>query len=255
MRKKQAIWLALLIALTAQGAQAAGPARQGSWYLYFSGVPFAKIWMGMDESPDSFRVNATVKSIGIIRAIKVFKTSLQSEGALRDGVLRTRRLYYESKAKNARTLLRYDNAGVLIERIKEPEDNPNWRAPVPPDQVQDAYSYTDIVYGLRAALAQLNRANPAPMRFKLYDGKRLSALIMTYEQSEAIELKDGFVMTDKLTLKRELLAGFTPKEHRRFAAGEPPVSLWVRQRDAFPVKMHVRLSFAVIEALWEEGPL
>jgi hypothetical protein len=249
MNKKQATALIFVSWLMAAPALAEPNRVNGTWYFYFSGVPFAKLWTGVDE-PEAgrFTVNATLKSLGIVRMFKVIKTSVDAEVAARTNT-HPRVVWQKTQAhgKDAHTHLSYNALGELIAREVHPEDGLDWRPRVPDAQVTGAYSWSDLLFGLRAAMMDVRRAKADPLRFKVYDGKRLIQLNFAYQDTQPKDATDRFLLT------REYLAGFTPKELKRWQEGEPPVEVFLRQSDGFPVMLRLKLPYGVFKGRWEAG--
>ncbi len=249
MNKKQATALIFVSWLLAAPALAEPNRVNGTWYFYFSGVPFAKLWAGVDEPETGrFTIEATLKSLGIVRMFKVVKTSISGEVAAREKTHpRTVWLKTQAHGKDAHTHLAYNKAGELTAREVYPEDGPDWRPRVPDAQVSGAYSWADMLFGLRAAMQDVRRVKADPLRFKVYDGKRLMRLTFVYQDSQPKDATDRFLLT------REYLAGFTPKEMKRWQDGEPPVEVFLRQSDGFPVMLRLELPYGTLKGRWEAG--
>ena len=253
MQKKQVIALVLIAALMGPAtATAASPSQEvrGTWFLSFSGVPFAKLWIAAGQDAASYRLTASFKSTGIARIFKKMKTLTQSHGVRAGNRWQTLRYGYENRDEQKSTTLRYDAAGDLIERELIPEPAPHIRTPVPESQVRAVATVGSLLFDLQDMMRSLG-ADGDRASLRLYDGKRLADLHLVRQRKEALNATP----TIRVSASRDLIAGFSPKETKRYNEGDPTVIAWLRESDGFPLAFEASLGFGTLRAQWQsESP-
>lgn len=252
MMKKQVVaWLVLCCAI-AQPIQAETPppsqSLRGAWQFDFIGIPFARLWLAIDETPAEYELTASFKSKGIVSLFKKMDTLTQSQGVMTEAGMRARMFRYENTAEGKYTHVTLDDANALVKREVVPEDDPWHREPVPAARVKGAYLPGDVFFALRTKWDSLREGKTASITF--YDGKRLSRIQVRPIQPESIMHHQRSVATLRVALSRELLAGYSQKEKDRFAMGDPPVFVWLREQDGFPIRLEAQLGYGVLRGVW-----
>lgn len=254
MRKKQVILMALLCAVITAPANAAPYALRGTWYVDFSGIPFAKLWIAVEETPQQYELTAAFKSTGLVRLFKEMRSLTLSHGVRTDAGMQARLFHYTNNTEDKETLLRFDAAGRITERRVVPEDDPEHRPPVDAQAVGPAHTPGDILFAVRERARALPKESGASFTLRLYDGKRLMDVSAEYIDASPVVLKEVSVPAYRFKLSRVPVAGFTQKELNRYQDGEPPVMLSLRQGDYFPVHMAALLPLGTLQARWEAEP-
>lgn len=251
MRKKQVIIAFVLSVFAASIAQAQEPYQlRGTWHMSFSGVPFAKLWVAVDEKPETYDFTAAFKSSGVVRLFKKMKSLTKSHGVRTENGWQPLVLDYENKDEGKKTKLTYDASGQLVARDVAPEDDPNYRPTVSFEEASQAQSVGSILFAFRDTFKAMDKQPGTSFTLPLYDGKRLADITVQYVGKLNVPIDGKPIPTYQLALSRKLVNGYTLKEIKRYQEGDPPVHLFVRQSDYFPVAMDVTLALGTIRAEW-----
>tara|TARA_B100001123_G_C15099499_1_gene942971 strand:+ start:209 stop:961 length:753 start_codon:yes stop_codon:yes gene_type:complete len=238
----------ILISLLLPQLALAQPANgmRGTWYFAFAGIPFAKLWMAVEAKGDQQHVVTDFKSSGIVRMFKAMKTYSEAEVDA-DGQIR--RYETTNKAENKHTLLRFDSSGTLTERVVEPEDEPSHRPPVDAAKVKGADTPISALFALPDRLQQLQEGESDALL--MYDGQRLARIHFQHLGAGMMTINDHQVPVTRLALTRELVDGFTEKEKKRYAEGDPLLTVYVRSQDGFPIAAELPMALGTLTARWE----
>lgn len=250
----------ILVLMTAQSAAAQtidSPKPldvRGTYYMTLAGIPVAKIWMAVEGKPDRFVYTASLKSRGMVRWFKKIKSLLVSEGVKTGHGWQALDVNIHSiyPDETNETKLQYSTDGLLLKRVLSHDDDPKYRPLVAEEKLTRISTYGDAFFNIRDLSYQAVRQGKDRFVTQLYDGKRLMEITAKIEGEEVYELHDRPVPTYKLSLSRSYLAGFTEKEAKRYAEGEPPLYLFMRKKDYLPIALEIELAFGSFKALWEQ---
>jgi hypothetical protein len=244
----------LILALALPGAHAQEPVRynqKGSWYLSWSGIPFAKLWVNVAETPEDYRLTASYKSRGLVRLFNKTKSLVLSNGAANGSHMQVLAYSYEDAIKKSHTSLEFDRAGEMVRRIVEPDDDPAHRPPVTADAIKGAVTPGDILFALREGVSQAQAEGNTGFSRLFYEGKRLMQVnAFIAPDTESYEIRGKSYSVLKLTLSRTLVSGFTNKEIKRYKKGEPPLALYLDAETLFPLAFDIEVKFGTLHAEW-----
>lgn len=251
MRLIAVLLLALCLTVPAM-AQESGPSfnRQGTWYISWSGIPFAKLWISIEETVDNYRLTASYKSRGLVRIFSRSKSLTLSNGVRVGDTIRALEYNYENEDEDKHTLLQFDLAGELIRREVEPDDDPTHRPPVSAAEIKGAATPGDALFVLREMVRQAEKQGKSEFSVRFYEGKRLMLVTGSISQDTNYTINKKDYVVRKLTLSRELLSGFTDKEIKRYKKGEPPLYLYLDAETLFPIAMEVEIKLGTVKAEW-----
>ncbi len=227
--------LLLCLILTPALAQAA-ETKRGTYWVDFSGIPVGKLWVQTQESGDMCSSNFSLKTSGMVRIFEEHK-SYATAKAQRSGegwlpLSYSKRVDTSDEPDYVK--LAYNDTGSLVKRAVEPEDNPNWRKPVPAEDLAGVWHPAVMLCGLTESMK--SQAIGSTKVHPVYDGKRYFAVYVKRENDT------------RYSLSREAIAGFTPKELAKIAEGEPPLYLYVSAKDSFPNRLELTLPIGTINA-------
>lgn len=250
MRLILIMWL--MIAGAALPAMAAEPFNtRGTWFVSWSGIPFAKCWMALEEDPDSYRLTASYKSRGLARLFDKTKNLTLSHGLRVGESMQELEYKHENDDEDKLTLLQFDLAGELVRRQVEPDDDPTHRPPVAATDIKGAVTPGNGLFALREAVRQAVANSDKSFSLRFYEGKRLMRINGTVAEQTSYEIDGKNHQTHKLILTRDLLGGFTDKEISRYKEGEPPLYLFLDAKTLFPLAMEIEIKFGTVKAVWK----
>ena len=141
------------------------------------------------------------------------------------------RLYSSTEDKNEKKSglnqrIVYNKNGIITKQTREPRDDVNWRPLVP---VADANTATDPIsafYILRKKLALMRTNNQSQTEVRTYDGARLATMRLTMIGCTQIDIMDAPMNVIDTRIERLPMAGYTPKEWKKFHAGDPEIHIY-----------------------------
>ena len=188
------------------------------YQVAWGGVPIGRIIFTAKEENGHYSVTVDTKTSGIAKLFSDEKTlaEVSGDGGVHGNYIPRRYISRPQKdGKGKTTALTYDAKGRILTRSRVPDDDPAWRAPVPP---ADANTATDpITAGLRLrqilfkdVTAQVNSAS-----IRTYEGARLAEMHITVVNAEdSVILEGETVAAVNLRVTRTPLLGYTPKEQK-----------------------------------------
>lgn len=227
---------------------------RGTYQVYFGGVPMAKLWMSIEEEPHAYQLTTAIKSKGIVRMFKRVRSINTSNGIRTPQGWQTLRMSIKSEYADGtkETRLVYNEAGELIERFLSEDDDPSYRPPVDKALLRGVPTYGNAFLVLRDAIDRAVKQNDKTFTTEVYDAKRLTRVTAVIEGEQDYQIKGANTPVYRIRFSRELIAGFTEKEKKRYAEGEPPLYLYVAKNNLMPIALEIKFAFGGIKAYWEE---
>lgn len=131
------------------------------------------------------------------------------------------------------TELTYNEKGDIVNRLRNPDDDPAWRPPVTFKQINTARDPITASFMLRRMLYAA-RANPsAKVSTRTYDGARLADMHMIRAANAKVAVMHQYTDAINVAVVRLPIEGYTPKEIKRFNSGDPEIRLYFSNDDAF----------------------
>lgn len=244
-----------------QLALAAGPAPLEPWNftarytVAWTGISIGRIYITATEDATGYHMTVDTKTHGVGALFSDEKRVAEVTGTRTDGhYLPTK---FESrpqdKNKSDRTELTYDAQGKLTGRIREPDDDPNWRPPVPREQLGTATDPITAGFVVRKALP-LSPTLGDKTSTHTYDGARLAQMTVHVEnpRTTLTIMKQKMEALD-VTVTRQPINGYTPKELKKFAAGDPVIHLYfTADNKRLPLRATVDAPIGQITATLDE---
>lgn len=242
------IYLLPLSAL-AEGLQ---PLNLNATYsLAWSGISIGRISVRAHEDASRYGMVIDTRTHGVGSLFRDEKSVLTTEG-LKNGSGDYLASSYERRpendANNGDITLTYDAQGNLLKRVREKDDNPAWRPPVPVEQINQAHDPLTVIFILRRMLYAAKSTEEKAVTTRLYDGMRLVDTTLTRQENSSIDIMDRPVNTIKVGFTRNLLAGYSPKEWKKFSKGKDPrMALYITDDEQFfPVKATVDVALGQV---------
>ncbi len=229
---------------------------RGTYYFSWSGIPFAKLWLDVEDNGNQYELTASFKSRGIVRIFKKLKSLSKSYG-ITDGQKSMHSLSFEYEtdpdvSEQKHTRLRYDTLGELTLRDVFPEDDPWHRPPVSREKVTDVTTPGNLLWDFRRALLDAIKQDQTGFSLSFYDGQRLMSIHANRLGKEGYLIDETTYPVHKLALTRQLVDGFTDKEIKRYEEGEPVAYLYVgRDAPVIPLALEIDIKLGTLKAWFE----
>lgn len=220
-------------AAAAESAPLAPLSMEGKYTVAWNGVTIGRIRITAEEDAAHYHMSVDTKTSGVAALFSKERRVAEASGNVSaSGYIPQR---FESRPqKNDEgeiTTLTYDSAGKLAKRVREPDDDPNWRPPVPAAQASTGADPITGAFTLRRQLHEaLSRAaggGKQTIRTRTYDGARLATMQLSFSPTPVtLDIMDHDTPAIEARVTRTPIAGYTPKELKKFAAGDPPISFY-----------------------------
>jgi hypothetical protein len=217
--------------------------------ISWNGLSLGRIRVSAEETDIRYRLTVDAKSRGVASLFSPFHTVIDTQGIVKQEGAEKRYIpqqflltsHKKDKDTPNTTRIAYDDNGHIRERVLNPPNNdPSWRPIVP---IEKASIGTDpLTCFLRLREQLLNAENP-PHALASYDGNRLATLTATPLSQHALE------QPMVLRITRTPIDGYTPKEWKKYRAGDPLITVWFSgARGMTPERMEVALPLGIIRA-------
>jgi hypothetical protein len=234
-----------LLALLASPAFAERPALdpfalKGRYIIAWSGITLGRIYLTAREDNGSYRMVIDTKTRGVGALVSDEKRIIEAYGTKSDAGDYIPAHYESRPQKDPEedvVTLQYDSHGNLEKRSRKFDDDPNWRAPVPVAEINTARDPITAAFMLRRALyAALDQDLPAITQ-RTYDGLRLAEMRLIRRANARVAVMDRYRDTIPVSVKRAPIAGYTPKELKKFNKGDPEIRIYLSNDALFiPVR-------------------
>jgi hypothetical protein len=223
----------------------------------WSGIPIGRVNITSSEDASGYHMRVDTKTSGIAQLFSDERrvAEVTGHGGLGEPYLATR---YESKpqkdTKGQSTLITYDAQGHIAAQQRIPGDDPAWRPPVPVEQADNAADSITAGFILRRMLYGALITHAPMVSTKTYDGARLAEMKLTVAHEHVnMPLMGKPADVVDVIVTRIPITGYTPKELKKFAKGDPEIHLYFTQDSAFlPVKVTVDSAFGEITGTMEQ---
>lgn len=237
--------LLLSLLLAASSAMAATPEIKpfilnGRYVIAWSGIPLGRILIEAHEDDSSYRMSIDTKTKGIGSLISDEARVITAAGS-KKGVATYIPVAYKSrphKADDHNTItLTYDKRGDITARVRENDDDPAWRPPVPNAEIDTARDPITAAFMLRRTLYNAIPLDTPEVSTRTYDGMRLATMSLIRAANARVEIMGEYQDTVNVAVKRVPINGYTPKELRKYNKGDPEIRIYFSNDAAFlPVR-------------------
>jgi hypothetical protein len=216
-------------ATAAESAPLAPLTMEGKYAVAWNGVPIGRIRISAHEGDGRYHISVDTKTTGVAALFSKERRVAESSGNVTPAGYVPAQFDSrpQSGDKGSVTTLTYDANGAIATRLRDPEDDPNWRPPVPREQANTA---TDPVTAALIARQRIHEGwARGERRFttRTYDGERLADMQFTLAAKPVtLDIMDTDVEAVDARIARKPILGYTPKELKKFAAGDPPIHIY-----------------------------
>ncbi len=230
-------------ATAGESAPLAPLTMEGKYAVAWNGLPIGRIRLTAREEGGRYSMTVDTKTTGVAALFSKERRVAEASGTVSVAGYIPQRFDSRPQAndKGDITTLTYDATGKLATRLRDPEDDPNWRPPVPLAQASIATDPVTAGFIARRRIHEVFGDGAQPIRTKTYDGERLAEMQFTLADKPVIlEIMDKDVTAIDATITRKPIAGYTPKELKKFAAGDPPIHFYFgTDTKALPLRVTV----------------
>ena len=226
---------------------------QAKYRVDWNGITIGRINFTCEELAGRYRMMIDTKTSGVARIFSSEAAVATAEGIVTDdGQYIPQR--FESrpiKADDTRphTVLTYDETGKLLTRTRTPDDDPAWRPPVSFETAAGSIDPASAGLAMRKRVHDHMAQNMRESTVRTYEGARLADMMVKVVSRAHLEYMDRSHDAINTVVTRTPLEGYTPKERKKFAEGDPVIHLYF-SADAkmLPVKATVEAPFGNISA-------
>lgn len=236
--------LFLSLVLAAPAARAADGALEpltykGRYRISWSGITLGRIIIEAKEDTASYRMRIDTKTSGIGAIISGDKSATEANGTKSNGTYIPTSYSSKPNGKENRTvtILSFDEEGHITKRERTPDDDPAWRPPVPNEMINTGTDPVTAAFILRRKLYAAIANGQTEVSTRTYDGARLATMQLTRQPTVSIEVMGKEQLVHDVTIVRVPVTGYTPKELKKYAKGDPAIHLYFSDDSAFlPVR-------------------
>jgi hypothetical protein len=225
--------------------------------ITWNGIKIGRVILFFEETSENYRVLVDTKTSGIVRMFHPLKSTTIGEGSKIDGRYVAEFYHANSDSddgKGRQSKLYFDPSGNVDRREVTPLDDPSWRPVVPLSELVGASDPVNAFFVMRQDLSSNIVQNIRTTRVHVYDGRRLAELSLRaiHAGTKLIHHQTTPILTT--VLSRKPINGYTPKELKKFEAGDPILRLHFSRDNRFvPIAAEAYLRFGTIAATLEKN--
>ena len=253
-------WFLFFFLLLMAGLSAAVPAHaqnpptldllQGEYKyrIAWNGIKIGRVNFYFEETEQAYRVIVDTKTSGVARMLHALHSITTGNGRKIEGRYIPEFYHANSNSEEGkgRVAKLYFNAdGTLERREVSPPEDPLWRPEVPADELVSARDPVTAFFVMRQQIAANLAQDVNTTRAQVYDGRRLAEIVVRVIQPDA-----PMIAT---VITRQPMNGYTPKELKKFEAGDPAVHIHFSRNSQFmPLRAEADTRFGTISATLEK---
>ncbi|MEJ0009416.1 MAG: DUF3108 domain-containing protein [Alphaproteobacteria bacterium] len=239
--------------LAAPGARAQVPPleplnAEARYDVTFNGLTLGRIRVSYHETAFGYKIDVDTETHGIAAIVKSEHTDTVAEGTLRDGQYAPTRFEFKGDKQRHATLA-FDGEGHITGSSRTPQDDPKWRPPVPAEALAGV---VDPATGFFVARRQLHDAMDSggkEVTVRTYDAAHLTDLNVRAVSPADLVIMGKPQRAINLVIARKPVDGYTEKEKKRYAAGDPPIHFYLSADGRFfPLKVEAGMKWGVLSA-------
>lgn len=224
---------------------------------YVAGLPIGRLRVTMKEDALSYSMQVDTKSRGLVDIFAPIQSVASVQGRKQDE--RYLPIAYRSfakkddKAKNRKVRMDYDENGIITLRERIPKPDPSYSPVVPLDEIAGAPDPMTGVFAMRAALREAMAAGERKASLNTYDAARLATMRSKVVSRASIEVMDEHVRAINTVLSRKPIAGYTVKELKKYAEGDPTIHVYYSADERLlPLRVTIGLPFGTLNIVLTE---
>lgn len=206
------------------------------YIIAWSGITIGRVNIIAREDATSYfmQIDTKTKGIGSLVSDEASVVYVKGDKAADGGYLPR-----EYKARPHRaggrniTELTYDAHGNIVNRLRNPDDDPAWRPPVPFKEINTARDPITAAFILRRKLYEALAKADAEVAHRTYDGARLAEMKMIRAANARVAVLDTYKDAVNVAITRTPINGYTPKELKKYNKGDPEIRLYFSNDAAF----------------------
>lgn len=242
-------------------AQAATPPElellQGEYKyrITWNGIKIGRVSLFFNETPENYRVLVDTKTSGILRMFHPLRSTTIGEGRKIEGRYVPEFYHANSDSddgKGRRAKIYFDPDGNVDRREVTPLDDPSWRPIVPLSELVGASDPINAFFVMRQEISINIVQDIRTTRIHVYDGRRLAEISVRAINAGTKLIHKKITPMLNTVINRKPINGYTPKELKKFEAGDPILHLYFSRDNRFvPIAAEAYLRFGTIAATLE----
>ena len=239
------ILMTLCFAYPANAEGALTPVNfRGLYELTFSGLPFGKFAIDVQQTPAHYTISNDIKITGLLALFVQHSSHTTAAGdgadfAYPNVAYETR---YQTRKKKKYVKMVWKD-GAMAERLLDPPDDPASRPPVTAEALQGTINPLELLLAMRKEVQQGKNA----FALRVFDGRRLTQVDFTVNGKGKLRLNGVVTPAMVVEARRTLVAGFTEKEIARRDPSEGPLTIYYSDDGRLiPLRMETQLSFGML---------
>ena len=215
------------------------------YLVAWNGITIGRINMDVQEDATQYALTVDTKTHGIGLLFKTERRIAEANGTVENGHYIPN--HFESrpqgKDEGVRNTILYDATGAIQSREQVPPDDPNWRPTVPIAQANTATDPVSAGLILRRKLYEAMAKGTHEVAIKTYDGSRLAEMhFVALQPTARVEMLDSYTDAVDTVVTRQPITGYTPKEMKKYNAGDPVIHLYFTANPQFiPIRTTVSM--------------
>lgn len=193
----------------------------GLYEFTYNAIPFGKLAVSIDHQNNHYSITSDVATTGLLKLFVPHKSHTTVQGTGSDFVFSdvTYESRYQTRKKKKYVKMVFEDG--LPTETKIPPDNPLKRPTVSDDDKRGSADPLTFILRIREAVKDAYVSGAKKFQLKYYDGKRLTLIKVSMEGIRTIRYQGKKQQAIRVGLSRELIAGHTEKERKRYSKDEP----------------------------------
>ncbi len=220
----------------------------------WSGLPIGRIRVKFVEDQFGYRMTVDTKTGGIARLFSSEKSVAKVEGRRIGGSYVPTSYSSSNRGDSVRTTsITYDEYGHIVALDRKPMDKPSRRAPVSREDANTATDPVTAFFTLRHQLHAAMKVNQREASTRTYEGARLAEMKIRVVSPAKVEVRGKHEQAINTLITRKLINGYTEKEKKKYAEGDPPIHIFFSADGRFmPLKISIGLPMGQVSAVLAE---
>jgi len=222
--------------------------------FYWNGLPFGEMEFSSEQNAHGYKMTAVIRSTGLaaLFAPHESRTTVEATGTVPETAKRIYETNYKTRDEPRRVKLTYASGGAATEVIVEPPEDPKYRPPPTHAQLAGTLDPLSFVLAVRRHVHDAQAKDETHFTLRLFEGRRLMETPFEVQGGQWLRLHGEKTWVIHCVTRRVPVAGYTAKELKSLAAGDPSLHILFSADDQLvPVKLYVDTSYGRIYAVRE----
>lgn len=246
--------ITLLLMLSAYPTLAAEPLIpinfKGIYDINLGEVRFARMGLEIEQDSDHYAITGDIASTGIVKLFANHKshTTVDASGKQFFYPVRVYESNYSTRKKKKYVKLEYNNGSAVKETLVPPENRAK-RPEVSQQLKKGSYDPLSFIVAMRQQVAKALASGKNDFVIDAYDGRRLNRAHFTMGEKKTLRLNDKKIPVIAVSVKRELVAGFTDSELEDYDKNEPPLTVYFSNDERLiPIRLETSFWLGTLSA-------